>query len=210
VTAATPGRALYEVIAARFTDELDTWVDWDELEDHARPIYEDAAQAAITAAPVNARLRLALCGDHPGEVHAQILDAPAAGPGAWACLRALADTAEAAVAGAGDDGPPPFAPLTPEEAALDAEGEDEQRQADLRAHVSGTGGPSPDYVTDDAAGLRGAGAYKRHLDQVFAPVKGEVKRLRTLLAAEQEREAAQHARDMGAEDGDLDDCEPAL
>ena len=60
--------------------------------------------------------------------------------------------------------------------------EDEQRAADLRAHVSGTGGPSPARVTGDAAGV----------------------------AAEQEREARQHARDMAAEDGDLDDCEPTL
>jgi hypothetical protein len=67
-------------------------------------------------------------------------------------------------------------------AALAAADEDEQRAADLRAHVSGTGGPSPAWVTDDAAGV----------------------------AAEQEREARQHARDMAAEDGDLDDCEPTL
>lgn len=31
--------------------------------------------------------------------------------------------------------------------------EDEQRAADLRAHIAGMGGPSPAYVTDDAAGL---------------------------------------------------------
>jgi hypothetical protein len=31
--------------------------------------------------------------------------------------------------------------------------EDEQRAADLRAHVGGTGGPSPAQVTDDAAGV---------------------------------------------------------
>jgi|GEM_PF-1709655 len=55
MNATTPGRALYEVIAARFTDELDTWVDWDELEDHARTIYEDAAQAAIAAQQPQAR-----------------------------------------------------------------------------------------------------------------------------------------------------------
>jgi hypothetical protein len=60
--------------------------------------------------------------------------------------------------------------------------EDEQRAADLRAHVSGMGGPSPAWVTDDAAGV----------------------------AAGQEREAEQHARDMAAEDGDLDHCEPTL
>jgi hypothetical protein len=60
--------------------------------------------------------------------------------------------------------------------------EDERRAADLRAHVSGMGGPSPARVTDDTAGV----------------------------AAEQEREARQHARDMAAEDGDLDDCEPTL
>jgi hypothetical protein len=56
-----------------------------------------------------------------------------------------------------------------------------QRAADLRAHAGGMGGPSPASVTDNAAGV----------------------------AAEQEREARQHARDMAAEDGDLDDCEPA-
>jgi hypothetical protein len=30
------------------------------------------------------------------------------------------------------------------------------------------------------------------------------------VAAEQEREAGQHARDTAAEDGDLDRCEPTL
>lgn len=51
-----------------------------------------------------------------------------------------------------------------------------------------------------------AGAYKAHLDEVFAPVQAEVDRLR----AEQERQAEQHARDMAAEDGDYDRCEPTL
>lgn len=31
--------------------------------------------------------------------------------------------------------------------------EDEQRAADLRAHIGGMGGPSPARVTDDAAGV---------------------------------------------------------
>ena len=32
--------------------------------------------------------------------------------------------------------------------------EDMQRKADLQAHVSGQGGPSPAWITDDAAGAR--------------------------------------------------------
>lgn len=58
--------------------------------------------------------------------------------------------------------------------------EDAQRAADLQAHVSGTGGPHPSWVTGDAAGV----------------------------AAEQDRQDAQHAFDMMAEDGDFDRCEP--
>jgi len=60
--------------------------------------------------------------------------------------------------------------------------EDRQRAADLQAHAGGMGGPSPEHVGDDAAGV----------------------------AAEQDREARQHARDMAAEDGDYDDCEASL
>jgi hypothetical protein len=52
---------------------------------------ERPARFGATGGP---QLRLALCGDHPGEAHAQILDHPAAGLDAWVCLRQLADVAE--------------------------------------------------------------------------------------------------------------------
>lgn len=46
----TPGQALYAVISERFIDEdITDWSKWDELENSARDVYEDAAKAAITA-----------------------------------------------------------------------------------------------------------------------------------------------------------------
>lgn len=61
---------------------------------------QDAATDAAKPAPGSSspRLSLALCGDHPGEVHAQILDHPSPGLDAWVCLRQLADVAEAGAA----------------------------------------------------------------------------------------------------------------
>lgn len=45
------------------------------------------------------RLTLGLCGDHPGQVHAQILDEPEPGLRSWVCLRAVADIAEGSAPG---------------------------------------------------------------------------------------------------------------
>ena len=67
---------------------------WQAMGVKGRARWEAVAQAAAKATPVTARFSLARCGDHPGEVHAQVLDEAAAGLPVWVCLRALAGIAE--------------------------------------------------------------------------------------------------------------------
>jgi hypothetical protein len=105
VNAVTAGQAAHEewtgrylqrlagfdpALASRFA-ERSAWNDPATL----REDWEAIARRAIAVTPVSNRLSLAMCGDHPGKVHAQMLDEALAGQHAWVCLRALADIAEA-------------------------------------------------------------------------------------------------------------------
>jgi hypothetical protein len=80
--------------------------------------------------------------------------------------------------------------------------EDAQRAADLQAHVSGMGGPSPAWVTDNTAGVAAEKAddfvQDRHADLDAGENGGAM------------TDADFYDRTVQHEDGDYDSCEPTL